>query len=321
MDNWREIQKQNFKSWKELEGFLKIKLDTLFFSHPHFSLNLPRRLAEKIQKKRIDDPILMQFFPNQKEKVLSAGFVVDPVEDQRFQKTPRLLQKYQGRVLLMTTSACAMHCRFCFRQNYPYKKQSSNFSEELKVIEQDASIYEVILSGGDPLSLSDQKLKDLIDKLSGIPHLKIVRFHTRFPIGIPERITSCFVQMLEKTKLQIVFLLHTNHPIELDADVLKAMKQIQKTGTPVLTQTVLLGGVNDCFETLKTLFLKIAENGMIPYYMHQLDRVQGAAHFDVSFKKGLKLTQQLREALPGYALPTYVQEIPHKKSKTPLNLV
>ena len=318
MKSWRLIQRHNFKNWKHLGEFLKLDFDRVFFPHPHFPLNLPRRLAEKIQKKAPNDPILMQFFPHQKENIVAPGFLDDPVSDTRFQKTPRLLQKYDGRVLLIVTSACAMHCRFCFRQHYSYHESSTDFSSELTAIAQDPSIYEVILSGGDPLSLSDQKLNALIKKIAAIPHIKLLRFHTRFPVGIPERITPSFLEILQKTPLQIFFLLHTNHPLELDSDVLKSMQKIQKTGTPVLTQTVLAAKVNDNYETLKTLFLKLVEHGIVPYYLHQLDRVQGAAHFEVSTEKGLKLIEELRATLPGYALPTYVQEIPNEKSKTPI---
>lgn len=318
MENWRQIQKNNFKNWKSLAEFLKLDLDKPFFSHPHFPLNLPRRLAEKIEKGTLNDPILLQFFPHQKENVAAPGFMTDPVEDTSFQKTPRLLKKYNGRVLLIVTSACAMHCRFCFRQNYPYNDPPLDFSDELEAIRNDPSIHEVILSGGDPLSLSDQKLNALIEQLATIPHLKLLRFHTRFPIGIPERITSSFLHILENTRLQTFFLLHTNHPRELDNDVLQAMKSIQKRGIPVLTQTVLLRDVNDNVSTLKELCLKLAAHGIIPYYLHQLDRVQGAAHFEVPTETGLRLIKQLRTQLPGYAVPTYVQEIPHKKNKVPL---
>jgi len=318
LELWRQIQRDNFRHWQTLAEFLELDLDKPFFSHPHFPLNLPRRLAEKIQKGTLDDPILTQFFPHQKENISASGFLSDPVEDTAFRITYRLLKKYAGRVLLMPTSTCAMHCRYCFRQNYPYHKSPGDFSKELDAIANDLSIHEVILSGGDPLSLSDRKLKALIEGLSAISHIKLLRFHTRFPIGIPERITDSFLETLENTRLQTFFLLHTNHPRELDDDVLAAMKKIQKQGVPVLTQTVLARGVNNDFETLKELCLKLAEHGIVPYYLHQLDKVQGAAHFEVSTQAGLKLIQKLREALPGYAVPNYVQEIPSQKSKTPI---
>lgn len=317
MLNWRTIQKQNFTRWEKLADFLEIQDRSSILHTPTFPINMPRRLAEKIQKNTLHDPLLRQFLPLQDEKNESPGFSVDPVSDSSFQKTPRLLKKYSGRALLICTSACVMNCRFCFRQNYPYEKyeKAEPFHEEIKILQEDPSIFEVILSGGDPLSLSDDKLRELINSLETIPHLKLLRFHTRFPIGIPERITEEFLKILKDSRLQTIFVLHTNHPRELDHDVLSSLKRIPG---PLLTQTVLLKGVNDNLSTLKSLFLKLTMHGIIPYYLHQLDRVQQAAHFEVPIEKGKKLIQELRECLPGYAVPQYVQEITNERHKTPL---
>ena len=207
-----------------------------------------------------------------------------------------------------------MNCRFCFRQNYPYSIEKE-LKNEIEVIEKDPSIYEVILSGGDPLSLSDQKLEKLIEKLDNIPHLKILRFHSRFPVGIPERITEDLVKILKNSRLQIFFIIHTNHPEELDHDLFNFLK---KMNVPLLSQTVLLRGINDNIETLYNLFLKLSSNGIIPYYLHQLDKVKQASHFEVSIKKGKQLIKELRTLLPGYAVPNYVHEIPHKFHKSVL---
>ena len=312
METWRQIQKTNFTKIGELANFLEIDPSVILKSP--FPLNFPKRLAAKVEKGRLDDPLLMQFLPIHQETLKTTGFTADPVSDRSFQKSPRLLQKYHGRALLITTSACVMNCRFCFRQNYPYE-QDKNHAEEIELIKNDSTIHEVILSGGDPLSLSDERLKALIEALSEIPHLKLLRFHTRFPIGIPERITPSFLKILEETRLQVIFILHTNHPRELDQDVLSSLKKIQ---APVLTQTVLLKNINDNIATLKTLFMTLISNGVIPYYLHQLDRIEQAAHFEVPIRKGQKLIHALRTELPGYAIPTYVQEIPHKTSKTPI---
>ncbi len=315
METWRRIQKTNFTKLDELANFLEIDAKATLKSL--FPLNFPRRLAEKVEKGRLDDPILMQFLPVHQETLKILGFTADPVSDLSFQKSPRLLQKYQGRALLITSSACVMNCRFCFRQNYPYE-QDKDHAEEIKFIKNDSTIYEVILSGGDPLSLSDERLGALIESLSEIPHLTLLRFHTRFPIGIPERITPSFLKILEETRLQVIFILHTNHPRELDQDVLSSLRKIK---APVLTQTVLLKNINDNVETLKTLFMTLISNGVIPYYLHQLDRIEQAAHFEVPIEKGRKLINALRTELPGYAIPTYVQEIPYKTSKTPISLI
>lgn len=320
METWREIQKNNFRDWKALKAFLRLDECPLFFKHPLFPLNLPVRLAKKIEKGNVNDPILIQFLPKKREKdSAQEGYSLDPVSDRSFQKTPRLLHKYPGRVLLVVTGACAMHCRFCFRQHYPYNEGSMDFSKELQIIANDPSIYEVILSGGDPLSISDNRLSSLVKQLSDIPHLKILRFHTRFPVGIPERITPTFLTILANTPLQVVFVLHINHPKEFDEEIFKALKKIQSQGIPILTQTVLLRKVNDNLNTLKLLCLTSAKRGIIPYYLHQLDQVQGTLHFEVSKEKGVELIRDLRKALPGYAVPTYVQEIPHRLSKTEIS--
>ncbi|MCB1109661.1 MAG: KamA family radical SAM protein [Chlamydiia bacterium] len=312
METWRQIQKTNFTKREELARFLGIDPEIIFASP--FPLNVPYRLAEKMEKGQLNDPLLMQFLPTHQEALKTPGFTADPVSDCSFQKSSRLLQKYQGRALLITTSACVMNCRFCFRQNYPYSSDK-DLSQEIELIRNDPSLHEVILSGGDPLSLSDQRLQTLITALGDIPHLKLLRFHTRFPLGIPERITPAFLKILAGSRLQTIFVLHTNHPKELDPEVLAALKKIP---APLLTQTVLLKGINDSVDTLKSLFLTLASHGILPYYLHQFDRIEQGAHFEVPIAKGKQLLEMLKKELPGYAIPTYVQEIPHESSKTRL---
>jgi lysine 2,3-aminomutase len=316
---WRDIQRQNFTDWKKLLSFLELDQisDDILKKSP-FSLNLPQRLARKIEKGRSDDPLLLQFLPTTRELERNEQFVMDPVGDKGAAKTSKLLHKYQGRALLVMTSACAMHCRFCFRQHYAYEKEQKSFERELDQIAKDSSLSEIILSGGDPLSLSNEVLGALIEKLSAIPHLKRVRWHTRFPIGIPERIDEGFLSILQSSRLQTIFVIHCNHARELDEEIIKALKNIQQLGYPVLCQSVLLKGVNDTITTLQTLFESLVNVGIIPYYLHQLDRVQGAAHFEVPLEEGKKLIEQLRSYLPGYAIPSYVAEIPQEPSKTPL---
>jgi len=313
---WRQIQKNNFTKLSELLDYLNMSSENrdLFLDKHPFVLNLPQRLAAKIQKNDPSDPILKQFLPT-KHELIATG-VEDPCEDQRFQKTTNLLQKYASRALIITTSACAMHCRYCFRKNYPY--QASDFHEELNLIKEDQNCQEVLLSGGDPLSLSDEKLFNLLEQLDAIPHLKRIRFHTRFPIGIPERIHEGFIKKLASISKQIIFVLHVNHASELDQEIYESMRRIQKLGIPILTQTVLLKGINDSQEALVSLFTNLVDHGLIPYYLHQFDPVQGSMHFEVKIEEGLKLYHELRAHLPGYAVPTYVQEIPGKDSKTPV---
>lgn len=320
LDRWRQIQRQNFTNWEKLADFLELNESQKkeIFQKPRFILNLPMRLAQKIQKGTLDDPILKQFLPTQSEQTQASGFFSDPVQDITFRKGAKLLHKYEGRVLLVTTGACAMHCRYCFRQNFDYDVEDKTFHEELKAIEDDASIKEVILSGGDPLSLSNRQLQALLFQLKEISHVKRIRFHSRFPIGIPERIDDQFLEILEQLPQQVWFIIHCNHPNELDADVIFHLKKLQKIGVTLLNQSVLLKGVNDNFETLKKLCEGLADQGILPYYLHQLDRIQGAAHFEVSKEKGIELIEGLRKCLSGYAVPNYVQEIPGELSKTPI---
>lgn len=310
---WRKIQKQNFIHWKQFATFIKLDLTAI---DTHFPLNIPYRLAEKIVKGDPKDPILLQFLPTQEEKKTSALFLSDPVGDTAARKAPKLLHKYRGRALLITTSACAMHCRYCFRQHFEYETKTPSFASELEAISNDSTIKEIILSGGDPLSLSNRQLKSLIDDLSQIPHLKRLRFHTRFPIGIPERIDAEFLDLLKNCRLQTIFVIHSNHPAEWDDTIKESLKKIQTIGIPILCQTVLLRGINDKSETLKELCEMLADQGIIPYYLHQLDRVEGAMHFEVSEEEGLALIKELEENLSGYAVPRYVREISGEPSKT-----
>ncbi len=319
---WREIQKQNFKDWKKLSEFLQLDHQQLeeIVLRPDFPLNLPLRLAEKIAKNTLDDPILRQFVPLKKELEEALGYKLDPVQDASFRKSSKLLHKYEGRALLVCTSVCAMHCRFCFRQNFNYdtSPEQTSFATELALLTEDPSITEIILSGGDPLSLSHLTLERLIKDLDAIPHLKKLRFHTRFPMGIPERIDEAFLNLLTHIRMQTIFIIHCNHPNELDEDVLAALKKIQKLGIPVLNQCVLLSGVNDSLVTLHELFEKLTNHGILPYYLHQLDQVKGASHFEVEENRGRALIDALTAKLPGYAIPKYVREVPGKMSKTSL---
>jgi lysine 2,3-aminomutase len=318
---WRQIQRENFTDWKKLFLFLNLDLSLgkeLFF-RSDFPLNLPKRLASKIKKSSVNDPILKQFLPTKNEEVKKEGFSSEPVEDQQFLLTPRLVKKYQGRALILISSACAMHCRYCFRQNFPYEtSHQSGFEEELREIEEDPSIFEVIFSGGDPLSLSNEALGRIMEKLSMIPHVKILRFHSRFPIGIPERIDKGFLRLLKELPLQVYFIIHANHPNELDEDIFAALKKMRTLGINLLCQSVLLKEVNDNVSTLKELCEKLIENGILPFYLHQLDRVSGTHHFEVDEERGVALIEELTGLLPGYAVFRYVREIPGMPSKTPL---
>ena len=310
---WRAIQKENFTKWEELASFLELPSCDPILKKSRFPLNLPRRLAAKIQKGSFSDPILRQFLPTLAE--LAPQGCADPVQDKDFQKTSCLLHKYQGRMLIVTTGACAMNCRFCFRQNYDYEP-GEGFTRELAILAADKTIDEVLLSGGDPLSLSNEKLANLLEKLADISHIKRIRFHTRFPIGIPERIDEGFLALMKACSKQIIFVIHVNCAEEMDDDVVLALKKVAALGVPVLSQSTLLRGVNDSLPALKKLFLALINRGIIPYYLHQLDPVKGALHFEVPLEEGQALMKQLHAELPGYALPRYVREEPHAPGKT-----
>ncbi len=317
---WRTIQLQNFHCIRKLALFLELQdsLKEELLSNSNFPLNLPLRLARKIAKNTLDDPILKQFVPLKQEMISKETFVADPVQDGCFKKESKLIHKYEGTALLVTSSACAMHCRYCFRKNFPYETKRKYFSEELQILQKDTSLSEIILSGGDPLSLSNEDLKNLLSSVSEFSHIKRIRFHTRFPIGIPERIDDEFLSILEETPKQFFFTVHINHPNELDSDILAALKKVARLGIPLLNQTVLLQGINDSVSVLENLFMNLSDSGIIPYYLHQLDPVTGATHFEVSEEKGKNLMRLLAKRLSGYSLPKYVKELPGKSSKTPI---
>lgn len=315
---WRQIQKLNFTKIGPLLEFLELDASTQsqILSFPRFPLNVPFRIAKKMEKNNPKDPLFRQFIPMQEELLESPGYVSDPVQDLCFQSKAKLLHKYHGRALLLATSACAMNCRFCFRQNFPYETEIKHFDEEMQYIREHKDLSEIILSGGDPLSLSDETLFQLFDSLNAIEHVKRVRFHTRFPIGIPERIDDSFLQVLHSSSKQIYFILHVNHPNELDEEIFLSLNQLKEKSIPILTQSVLLKGVNDEENTLFSLFEMLVNKGIIPYYLHLLDPVQGTAHFQVEEPRAQALVRFLQSHLSGFAVPRLVREIPNALSKT-----
>jgi EF-P beta-lysylation protein EpmB len=320
-DNWQNIFKTNYRSLHKLAAFLKLdeeKLSQIPDDKLSFPLNLPVRLANKIEKNNLYDPILLQFLPLKDEFFHKQGFDIDPVCEKSFLKTPKLLQKYYGRALLLTTPSCCMHCRFCFRQNFSYPTDSISFDEEINIIKQDTTIKEIILSGGDPLTLSNKMLASLLSHIDRIDHIKRIRIHSRMIIGIPERIDEELLALLSSIKKQLIIITHINHPNELDNDIFFYIKKLQLIGIPIFNQTVLLHNVNDTDTILLDLCNTLADRGIIPYYIHQLDKVKGTHNFEVTLAKGKQLYLYLEKKLSGYALPKYVQEVPGKYSKTKL---
>jgi EF-P beta-lysylation protein EpmB len=270
----------------------------------------------------LDDPLLRQVLPLPDEQAEATGFVADPVDDAAAVRQPGMLHKYAGRVLLVTTGACAIHCRYCFRRHFPYSdapRSLADWQPALDEIADDPSIHEVILSGGDPLMLVDHTLAALVGELASIAHLRRLRIHTRLPIVIPERVTDEMISMLQHARLTPIVVLHANHANELDDAVLAALAKFSDAGIPLLNQAVLLRGVNDSTTSQAALCEQLVNHRVLPYYLHQLDRVAGAAHFAVPRETGHHIIAELREQLPGYAVPRFVAEIPGELGKTILS--
>jgi len=286
-----------------------------------FPVVVPESFLRRIRPGDPADPLLLQVLPQAKENARFPGDLRDPVGDLDSRAAPGLLQKYHGRVLLMAHGSCAVHCRYCFRRHYPYQEEPRSpdaWTPAVEAIAADPEIHEVILSGGDPLVLSDRRLTDLVQRLEGIPHLRRLRIHSRLPIVLPDRVTTALLNLLTGTRLQGMMVVHANHARELVDDCAEALQRLVRGGIPVLNQAVLLRGVNDSVDALAELCEACVNLGVLPYYLHQLDRVQGAAHFAVPMDQGRALVEELRGRLPGYAVPRYVVEIPQAPSKIPI---
>ncbi|PHS68650.1 MAG: EF-P beta-lysylation protein EpmB [Methylophaga sp.] len=284
-----------------------------------FPLRVPQSYVNKMRYGDPDDPLLRQVFPLIDESYSVKGFVADPVGDSLAVTSPGILQKYHGRALLLTTGACAIHCRYCFRRHFPYGDSNplaSQWQQTLSALHDDATVKEVILSGGDPLALTDRKLEAMVNDLERIPHIKRLRIHTRLPIVLPERIDQQCLHWISNTRLKVIMVVHTNHANEIDPTVAQALDDLRHADCLLLNQSVLLKGVNDDAISLSSLSERLSEVNVIPYYLHLLDRVAGASHFEVSEQKGIQLIEQLRKILPGYLVPRLVREQQGEASKT-----
>ena len=284
----------------------------------NFKLLVSRSYIKKMKKGDWDDPLLRQVLPIQDEAKIVAGFVADPVGDLNAVISSGVLQKYQGRVLLITTGACAIHCRYCFRRHFPYANSmpdKDKWQETLLSIQKDKSIHEVILSGGDPLMIPDERLQIMCEDIAKISHIKTLRFHTRMPIVLPERINSAFLRWTKKLPIKKVMVIHANHANELDQDVGAYLKKLHEADFTLLNQSVLLKGVNDNVNALSELSHRLFSFQVLPYYLHQLDKVEGAAHFEVDRAEAIQLQKRLKKCLPGYLVPRLVEEISGERSK------
>ena len=320
---WQTLLARAVKSTDELLTLLQIDPAQLK-TRPlvgHFPLRVPRGFVARMRKGDSRDPLLLQVLPVSQETREMHGFLHDPLAESTAMPVPGLLHKYHGRVLLTTTGACAIHCRYCFRQHFPYADANpgtDHWQQSTEYIKQHSDITEIILSGGDPLTLTDTRLQLFTDQLAGIDHLRTLRIHTRLPVVLPERVDEGLLSWLETQELKVVMVIHCNHANEIDAGVMNAMQRLQRAGVVLLNQSVLLRGINDDAAALISLSERLFAAGVLPYYLHQLDKVQGAAHFEVDTATAQQLMAEVRASLPGYLVPRLVQETPGMPGKTPV---
>ena len=284
-----------------------------------FPLRVTRSYAARMQVGNARDPLLLQVLPHTAEMVVQPGYSDDPLQEAEANPVPGLLHKYHGRVLLVTTQSCAIHCRYCFRRHFPYadnRPSRKEWQTSIDYIANDASIEEVILSGGDPLAISNTHLQFLLEQLGRIPHLRRVRMHTRLPIVLPDRIDATLLGLLSALPQQVIVVIHANHAQEFDASVDAACGQLRNIGAHLLNQSVLLRSINDDTETLITLSERLFAAGVLPYYLHMVDKVNGAAHFDVADDTAHALIKAMQARLPGYLVPKLVRELPQEPNKT-----
>jgi EF-P beta-lysylation protein EpmB len=320
--SWQDAMKDAVRDADELCELLDLPADASRASRMaarQFPLFVPRGYIARMRPGDPADPLLRQVLPLPEELTEIPGFIVDPVDDASAIRQPGLLQKYSGRVLLVLTGTCAVHCRYCFRRNFSYASVPRTISDWRPAFDQiaaDPKLREVILSGGDPLTLVDCVLAEFIDRLAEIPHVRRLRIHTRLPIMIPQRVTDRLIELLKASRLTPIVVLHANHANELDGHVEAALAKLVEGGIVLLNQAVLLAGVNDSLEAQAALCERLVDLRVMPYYLHQLDRVVGAAHFEVPIEKGRRIIEQLRAKLPGYAVPRYVAEVAGEANKT-----
>ena len=283
-----------------------------------FPLLVPRAFAARMQRGDPRDPLLLQVLPQAVEDEPVAGFIADPLQEADVLAAPGLVRKYAGRALLLVTGGCAVHCRYCFRREFPYAASGATrrgIEEALDAIAADPSLAEVILSGGDPLLADDAHLAEIVARLDALPHVRRLRIHTRLPVVLPTRVSDGLLEVLAGSRLARIVVVHANHPAELDDTVADALRRLAALPCTLLNQAVLLAGVNDSADVLRALSERLVELGVVPYYLHVLDRVRGAAHFEVAEARARELHGALRDTLPGYAVPRLAREVPGAAAK------
>ena len=320
---WRELWRDAITDAGELLQAVGLgdRTDLLPTDDAGFALRVPHGFVARMRRNDPTDPLLLQVLPQRAEHDQVERFTMDAVGDLASKAGPGILHKYDGRALLIASGSCAVNCRYCFRRHFPYGEEiaaASQWRDALAHLKADPSIRELILSGGDPLALATHKLEELTQGLADLPHVIRLRIHTRLPVVLPERIDDAFVAWLAALPLQKVVVLHANHANELDASVDAACARLRDAGASLLNQSVLLRGVNDDADVLAQLSERLFAAGVLPYYLHQLDRVQGTAHFEVDDLRAQALMDTLRTRLPGYLVPRLVREVGGDASKRPL---
>ncbi len=312
---WQQALSNAITSYDELCALLDISIersDLIASAQKSFALRVPREFVSRMEKGNPNDPLLLQVLPQALEMQKTVGFSSDPLSEMEKNPVPGLLHKYPNRVLLTLTGVCAVNCRYCFRRHFPYEDNvpsRANWQNALDYIAKNNVVDEVILSGGDPMVLKDHLIAEFIAQLEKISHVKRLRIHTRLPIVIPRRVTDEWIAWMQKTRFQTVVVLHCNHANEIDESVFQAIKKL-RTVTTVLNQSVLLKNVNDNADVLINLSKRLFEAGALPYYLHLLDKVDGAAHFDNSEEKADQLIREIKKSLPGFLVPKLAKEVP-----------
>ncbi|PLW83703.1 EF-P beta-lysylation protein EpmB [Kineobactrum sediminis] len=323
--DWRAALRDLVTSADTLLDYLQLQPEQVGWS-PQAASDFPLRVPRDFMRRMVigdpADPLLLQVLAGRQELLASSGFGPDPIgETGTANPQPGIIHKYHGRLLLLVTGSCAIHCRYCFRRHFPYSDNQNSRSEwpaALQYIAADDSISEVIFSGGDPLVASDRQLAELVGQLAAIPHVTRLRIHTRLPVIIPQRVTDSLLEALTDSRLATVMVVHSNHANEIDEEVAAAFGRIRKTGMVLLNQSVLLAGINDNAAVLAALSERLFLAGALPYYLHLLDKVAGAAHFDVDESRAKALHREISTVLPGYLLPKLVREIAGAPAKVPV---
>ncbi|HAT9647914.1 EF-P beta-lysylation protein EpmB [Legionella pneumophila] len=317
--SWQKILAQGFTSTTDLLDFLKLpRSEGNLFAEKQFPSRIPLGFAKRMQKGNPKDPLLLQVLAKEDELTEADDYVIDPLSESNT-LIKGLLHKYHGRVLLTLTGVCAVNCRYCFRRHFPYQANNPGrrgWKEVCAYIANDPSITEVILSGGDPLLAANLVLEELLQSLEEISHIHTLRIHTRIPIVLPERIDKGLLDLLTNTRFKKVIVIHCNHPQELDESVLQACSDLKKAACYLLNQSVLLAGINDDAGILSKLSHALFDYGIMPYYLHLLDKVKGSAHFDMPLPRAQSIYHQLQSLVPGYLLPRLAREEPGRSSKT-----